>query len=90
MNKEPSIGLLMSMAMRYDHAIGMPGYYDQGIQAWDGISHARRLESIMSTMRQLYEEVSGHGFYSPEREDSYRAMYEAAIAHPQPTGKAER
>lgn len=53
----------MSMAIRYDHALGCEGYYDQHIFQSDGITHEQRLKGVLVTMRQLYEEVSGHGFY---------------------------
>jgi hypothetical protein len=77
--KEPPPGLLMSMAIRYDHALGLPGYYDQMAAVWwmgttPSPSHAERLESTLRTMRQLYEEVAGHGFYSPEEEAEYAAL----------------
>ena len=74
--KDAPPGLLMSMAMRFDHALGCPGYYDSELmQAVNhGISHARMLESTLSQMRQLYEEVSGHGFYRPEKEAEYAAI----------------
>ncbi len=66
--QEPAPGLLMSMAVRFDHAIGLPGYYDDPMFASgepaQRVSHQRRLESTLATMRQLYEEVSGYGFYS--------------------------
>jgi hypothetical protein len=80
----PSPGLLMSMALRHDHALGMPGYYDSPLFSGnvrgnvrtgrDGVSHAMRLQSTLAQMRKLYEEVSGHGFYRPELEDHYRRM----------------
>jgi hypothetical protein len=60
------------MALRLDHALGLPGYYDQ---YGDGkVSHARRLECALADMRKVYEEVVGHGFYKPEREAEYVAM----------------
>jgi hypothetical protein len=75
--QEPPPGLLMSMAIRYDHGLGRPGYYDSlnaaGLTAY-ATTHAQRLDSALRTMRQLYEEVSGHGFYSPEREAAYAAQ----------------
>lgn len=74
--KEPPLGLLMSMAMRYDHGLGCPGYYDSPMFAGQGVSHAQRVESTLRTMRQLYEEVSGYGFYRPEKEADYAAMIE--------------
>ncbi len=73
--KEPPEGLLISMAVRYDHGLGCPGYYDDSpVQL--GPTHAQRLESTISTMRQLYEEVAGFGFYKPEKEASYVALRE--------------
>lgn len=46
---EPPIGLLRSMAMRYDHAFPLHPKATQ--------------EGILVTMRQLWEEVAGLGFY---------------------------
>jgi hypothetical protein len=69
---EPSPGLLMSMALRYDHGLGMPGYYDE--YGSPGVTHAMRLDSTLRTMRQLWEEVTGKGFYSPEKEAEYTAL----------------
>jgi hypothetical protein len=69
---EPSTGLLVSMAIRADHALGVPGYYDQPLmQRLNGVGHARMLESTMQTMRQLHEEVVGTGFYRSEKETEY-------------------
>jgi hypothetical protein len=68
---DPSPGLLMSMAIRYDHALGLPGYYDGALFSGSGVTHAQRLESTLRTMRQLWEEVVGQGFYK---------RYAAAIA----------
>lgn len=75
----PSEGLLMSMALRYDHGLGCPGYYDHPLMGKPG-DHARRLASTITTMRQLYEEVVGTGFYSSAREAAYLAMRQAAIS----------
>lgn len=77
--KEPPPGLLMSMAIRYDHGLGCPGFYDN-FPRFEGDSHQKRLESALRTMRQLYEEVSGHGFYTPELEAEYAAMLPKAFA----------
>lgn len=77
MPKEPPAGLLMSMAIRFDHGLGVPGYYDGMANLWPPearVTHAQRLESTLRTMRQLYEEVSGYGFYSIAREAEYAAM----------------
>lgn len=45
--------------------------------SYPGETHAKRLEYVLRVMRQLYEEVSGHGFYRPEREAEYAAMLPA-------------
>ena len=59
--KEPPAGLLISMALRYRHDFGLDRYpEDSPIVA--GCTPAER-EAILRTMRQLYEEVSGHGFF---------------------------
>jgi hypothetical protein len=62
---KPTDALLMSMAVRYDHGLGIPGYYDSELFAASGLTHARRLEAALTTMRQLHEEVVGKGFYKP-------------------------
>lgn len=62
--REATDSLLRSMAVRSDHGLGCPGYYDQEMFAASGVTHARRLESAMTTMRQLHEEVVGTGFHS--------------------------
>ena len=54
--------LLHSMAVRYDHGLGVPGYYDNPM--FLGAGHKRRMESTISQMRQLHEEVVGTGFYA--------------------------
>lgn len=84
---EPSNALLMSMAIRYDHALALPGYYDQ-FSAFmaksntpDGAlvhvaTHAQRLASTLSTMRQLHEEVVGKGFYNPLDESRHQSFFE--------------
>jgi hypothetical protein len=71
---EPSLGLLMSMAIRYDHALGCPGYYDSSPFRTIGATHKQRLESALGTMRQLWEEVSGSGFYSIDKDEQYASM----------------
>lgn len=86
--KEPPLALLISMAVRSDHGLGVPGYYDQAIFGGDGIGHARRLEAAIGTMRQLYEEVSGHGFYNPEREGFYLALLHNPGDHEEPSAVA--
>jgi hypothetical protein len=74
---EATPGLLMSMAIRDDHALGMPGYYDQPFVATEGVTHAKRVESALRKMSQLHEEVVGKGFYKPHLEDQYTARAEA-------------
>jgi len=72
--KDPPPGLLMSMAIRFDHGLGCPGYYDQPFfSGGDQPTHAQRLKSTLGQMRQLWEEVVGQGFYRPEREAEYAA-----------------
>ena len=72
---KPSPGLLMSMAIRSDHGLGVPGYYDTALmlKGGHGITHARRVECALSDMRKLHEEVVGVGFYSAEKEAEYAA-----------------
>jgi hypothetical protein len=75
MPKEPPLGLLMSMAIRFDHGLGVPGYYDSEWFRRPGQpSHKQRVEATLTMMRQLYEEVSGHGFYSTAKEAEYAAL----------------
>ena len=57
---EPPPGLLMSMAIRWDHALGLDGYYDQFGKPGD---HKLKLESTLRDMRRLWEEVTGRGFF---------------------------
>lgn len=73
--KEPPLGLLMSMAIRMDHGLGVPGYYDQPFFAClaNNLTHAQRLDATLKVCRQLWEEVVGHGFYHPSREADYAA-----------------
>lgn len=65
--KIPPEELLHSMAVRYDHGLGIPGYYDSHPLFSSGkLSHKQRYEAAISLMRQLYEEVSGYGFFAWE------------------------
>ncbi|MFN3836734.1 MAG: hypothetical protein ACK4MI_03380 [Brevundimonas sp.] len=52
---EPTEAVLTNMAIRFDHGLGCPGYYDNPI--FGEPNHARRFEAAKTTMRQLYEEV---------------------------------
>lgn len=71
--REPSEGVLMSIAIRLDHGLGVPGFYDQELFAASGVTHARRLQVAIDDARRAYEEVAGSGFYRPDLEDWYRA-----------------
>lgn len=74
--KVPSPGLLMSMALRSDHGLGCPEYYDQemfGAKLYP-MTHADMVESAITQMRQLHEEVVGTGFYDVTKEDEYRTF----------------
>ena len=73
-NATPPVGLLVSMAIRLDHGLGCPGYYDSPAFSASGLTHKRRLEAAMSTARQLLEEVTGQGFYSREKEQQYARL----------------
>jgi hypothetical protein len=59
---EPDRALLASMAMRYRHDFGL--------------LDKRAQESLISTMRQIHEEVVGKGFYSREQRERYLQMME--------------
>jgi hypothetical protein len=59
--KEPPRGLLNSMALRYRHDFGIDRDPEGGpLQC--GTTPEER-DAILRTMRQLYEEVAGNGFY---------------------------
>ena len=60
--REASIEHLTSMAVRSDHGLGVPGYYDQAMFG-NNISHDALLRVAIMNMRQLYEEATGQGFY---------------------------
>lgn len=68
---EPPRALLISMAIRYDHGLGVPGYYDT---LGNSEAHQQRLESTISIMSQLYEEVVGKGFYSDKNKKFYENL----------------
>lgn len=81
--REPLVELLVSMAVREDHGLGVPGHYDQPFYASaTGATHAQRMDAALATMRKVYEEVVGDGFYWPERAERYRAMISAAPRSP--------
>lgn len=59
---EPDPKLLLSMARRYRHDFDLDR--PQGATISCGTTPAER-EAILRTMRQLWEEVTGNGFYRP-------------------------
>lgn len=82
----PSRGLLISMAVRDDHAFLLDR--DPSNLFAGGVEPASR-ESTLRSMAQLYEEAIGRGFYSPEREQSYVESFERAqSAHKRARGRS--
>lgn len=77
---EPPPGLLMSMAIRMDHGLGCPGYYDQISLGKDAPTHKQRLDGAIRLAAQMWEEVVGHGFYRPEKEADYAALAQSTGA----------
>lgn len=79
-------GLLISMAMRLDHSFGISmGMFEKEDLSTKQVNrlndvipyYRRRLQitnSATGTDAQLGEEVSGRGFYKPDREDWYQGM----------------
>ena len=86
---EPTPELLRSMAIRYDHGLGVEGYYDQPIFGAENVGHAKRLEATIRTMRQLHEEVVGTGFYRPPSalENPAVALADATPSNPLSEGR---
>lgn len=73
--KEPTPGLLKSMALRYDHGIFAPHFdFGQGCPTVE--ERQRHIDVTLTTMKQLHEEVVGTGFYKPDKEDFYNALAE--------------
>ncbi len=58
--KEPPPALIESMCFRYAHDFGLNKDPDAPLSG--GWTDEGR-EALRQTMRQLYEEVAGHGFY---------------------------
>lgn len=56
----PPLALLVSMALRVNHGFALDDERSQQVQLAD--------------MRKVYEEVSGHGFYSLDRTEYYRGL----------------
>lgn len=84
-------GLLASMMMRSNHAVFMPYFEDDIINRIAIGRPEERIplaieqavsdhaDAVRGTLRdvQILEEVTGRGFYTPEREDGYVAMLDA-------------
>ena len=55
------------MCLRYDHGFGLKrNIYDKDLAAYreeTDEEYQRRREAIRATMRQLYEEATGQGFF---------------------------
>lgn len=66
--KTPFVGCLSSMAMRYRHDFGL---LDQVMQ-----------DSLINTMRQLYEEATGQGFYKINHEEEKVILDGLGARHP--------
>lgn len=84
--REASPGLLVSMAIRSDHALAVPGYYDGDMFPASNVTHADRLMAAVRTARQMHEEVVGIGYYRPEKEVDYATMPTAARAETEGEG----
>jgi hypothetical protein len=59
--ENPETERIESMCMRYDHAHGIPVMFETE-DDWH-----RRQEYNRTTMRQLYEEATGQGFFRTEK-----------------------
>ena len=70
--KAPPLSLLVSMALRVNHGFGLDDARSQQVQ--------------LSNMGKVYEEMAGHGFYSPDRTAYYMDMVKGyEVAGTQPT-----
>lgn len=89
---EVTPGLLISMAIRYDHSFGMEDWfgvseknkrplYEKQINILDKVAEIYRADGNEDV--QLIEEMTGSGFYRPELEGSYINM-----ATPEGRGRA--
>lgn len=69
--KEPDARLIESMCMRFDHSHGLRGMVirDGKFELETTEEHAHRQDYNRRVMRQLYEEVSGYGFYQYPKEE---------------------
>lgn len=89
---EVTPGLLISMAIRYDHSFGMEDWfaisaknkrplYEKQIDILDKVAEIYRADGNGDV--QLIEEMTGEGFYRPDLESSYVNM-----ATPEGRGRA--
>lgn len=76
--KEPPPGLLISMAMRHNHAFLFAPQTVGGVRVGSGVPPEYR-ENVLSSMRQLHEEVVGTGFWSPGRDAGYVENFDRAM-----------
>ena len=68
---EPDPKLLWSMALRYRHDFGFDRHPDDPFGM--GCTPQER-EAILRTMRQLWEEVVGLGFYKPDAHNRQQSV----------------
>lgn len=66
---KPPLGLIVSIALRLDHGLFQlaPGETPE--------EHENRKRMAMSDAVRAYEEISGQGFWSPERNQFYEDMF---------------
>ena len=74
------LGLLVSMALRTDHSLGL-----NEDQSWLGVKvdPATRWRATVAQMSQLYEEISAQGFYRYDSDHVYAELYHKAVNPPQ-------
>lgn len=66
----PSLGLLMSIALRMNHALCDPN----NMIFEHGVSYEQSLRVALGDARRAWEEVTGNGFYNEDAEERYRMM----------------
>ena len=75
--KEPTKGKLISMAIRHNHAFLEPSQTINGMRI--GGTPPEYRENVLTSMRQLHEEVVGTGFWSEDRNDGYVESFDRAM-----------
>ncbi len=68
--KEASLGLLQSMALRWDHGIFAPLFGREETAT----ERQQRINAVLTSMRQVHEEVVGTGFFKEEKEGFYNSL----------------